>query len=75
MRKPALRTVLLLVSAIVLLDVLFFSAIAPLLPTYVANLHLSKTQAGLLVRRPTPLGTLAGVAARRLAREHIGAHD
>ena len=49
MRKPApLRTVLLLVSAIVLLDVLFFSAIAPLLPTYVADLHLSKTQAGLL---------------------------
>jgi MFS family permease len=43
-----LRTVLLLVSAIVLLDVLFFSAIAPLLPTYVASLDLSKTQAGLL---------------------------
>ncbi len=58
MRKPApLRTVLLLVSAIVLLDVLFFSAIAPLLPTYVANLHLSKTQAGLL-SGAYPLGTL-----------------
>jgi MFS family permease len=58
LRKPApLRTVLLLVSAIVLLDVLFFSAIAPLLPTYVANLQLSKTQAGLL-SGAYPLGTL-----------------
>ena len=47
-KAGALRRVVVLVSAIVLLDVLFYSAIAPLLPTYVAHLHLSKTQAGVL---------------------------
>jgi MFS family permease len=47
-RNATLRRVLVLVSAIVLLDVLFYSAIAPLLPTYAATLHLSKTQAGVL---------------------------
>jgi MFS family permease len=43
-----LRRVLVLVSAIVLLDVLFYSAIAPLLPWYADTLHLTKSQAGLL---------------------------
>jgi predicted MFS family arabinose efflux permease len=43
-----LRRVVLLVSAIVLLDVLFYSAIAPLLPTYVDELGLTKSQAGVL---------------------------
>jgi MFS family permease len=48
-RTPVpLRRALVLVSAIVLLDVLFYSAIAPLLPWYAAHLHLSKSQAGLL---------------------------
>ena len=42
------RRVLTLVSAVVLLDVLFFSAIAPLLPTYVEDLDLSTSQAGVL---------------------------
>src|SRR3954452_9789662 len=48
LRSPTVRRVLLLVSAIVLLDVLFYSAIAPLLPTYAEHLGLSKTQAGIL---------------------------
>jgi MFS family permease len=52
-----LRRVLVLVSAIVLLDVLFYSAIAPLLPWYAAHLHLSKSQAGLLAGSYA-LGTL-----------------
>jgi MFS family permease len=43
-----LRRVLVLVSAIVLLDVLFYSAIAPLLPWYAEQLDLTKSQAGLL---------------------------
>ena len=61
---------LLLVSAIVLLDVLFYSAIAPLLPTYVADLHLSKTQAGLL-SGSYALGTLlASLPAGWLATRH-----
>jgi MFS family permease len=62
--------VLLLVSAIVLLDVLFYSAIAPLLPTYVASLHLSKTQAGEL-SGAYALGTLlASLPAGWLATRH-----
>ena len=43
-----MRRVVVLVSAIVLLDVLFYSAIAPLLPAYAEHLGLSKTQAGIL---------------------------
>ena len=43
-----MRRVVVLVSAIVLLDVLFYSAIAPLLPAYAEHLGLSKTQAGVL---------------------------
>jgi MFS family permease len=75
-RAPAaapLRRVVVLVSAIVLLDVLFYSAIAPLLPAYAAHLHLSKSQAGLL-SGAYAFGTLLGslpagwVAARRGTR-------
>jgi MFS family permease len=68
-----LRRVVVLVSAIVLLDVLFYSALAPLLPSYAAHLHLSKSQAGLL-SGAYAFGTLLGslpagwVAARRGTR-------
>jgi DHA1 family solute carrier family 18 vesicular amine transporter 1/2 len=44
----AMRRLLLLASAMVFFDVVFFSAIAPLLPDYVAELGLSKAQAGVL---------------------------
>lgn len=44
----AMRRLLLLASAMVFFDVVFFSAIAPLLPDYVADLGLSKAQAGVL---------------------------
>ena len=44
-----LRRVLLLVSAIVFVDVMFFSSIAPLLPTYVDELDITTSQAGILV--------------------------
>jgi len=37
-----------LVSAIVLVDVMFYSAITPLLPAYVDDLGLTKAQAGIL---------------------------
>jgi MFS family permease len=54
----------------VFFDVVFFSAIAPLLPDYVAELSLSKAQAGLL-SAAYPAGTLlaslpAGLLAARL---------
>jgi MFS family permease len=68
--RPTLRTVLVLVSTIALLDVLFYSAIAPLLPTYSASLDLSKTQAGLLTGAYA-LGTLiASMPAGWLATHH-----
>ena len=75
-RPPSRRTqrrVLVLVSAIALLDICFYSAITPLLPWYVDSLHLTKTQAGTL-SGAYALGTLlfslpAGwLAARRGAR-------
>lgn len=43
-----MRRLLLLASAMVFLDLTFFTAIAPLLPTYVHDLHLSTAQAGVL---------------------------
>lgn len=43
-----MRRLLLLASAMVFFDVAFFAAIAPLLPTYVDELGLSKAQAGIL---------------------------
>jgi MFS family permease len=58
-RVVPLRRVLVLVSAIVLLDVLFYSAIAPLLPWYATQLHLTKSQAGLL-SGSYAFGTLLG---------------
>src|SRR6266516_6615164 len=43
-----MRRLLYLTSAMVFFDVAFFAAIAPLLPDYVAELGLSKAQAGVL---------------------------
>ena len=43
-----MRRLLILASAMVFFDVVFFSAIAPLLPDYVSELGLSKAQAGVL---------------------------
>ncbi|MEZ5076694.1 MAG: MFS transporter [Solirubrobacterales bacterium] len=43
-----MRRLLVLASAVVFLDIAFFSAIAPLLPDYVDDLGLSAAQAGIL---------------------------
>ncbi|HTT93395.1 MAG TPA: MFS transporter [Solirubrobacterales bacterium] len=43
-----MRRLLLLASAVVFLDLTFFTAIAPLLPEYVDDLHMSTAQAGVL---------------------------
>jgi MFS family permease len=43
-----MRRLLLIGSAVVFLDVVFYTAITPLLPTYVDELGLSKTGAGIL---------------------------
>jgi predicted MFS family arabinose efflux permease len=56
-RRVPTRRVAGLVGVVVLVDVLFYSAITPLLPSYVAELGLSKTQAGQLAGAYA-LGTL-----------------
>ncbi|MGI8606340.1 MAG: MFS transporter, partial [Gaiellaceae bacterium] len=53
-----MRRLLLLVSAVVLVDTIFFAALAPLLPTYEEEFGLSKQGAGLL----TAIYAAGGVA-------------
>jgi MFS family permease len=53
------RRLFLLVSAVVLVDTMFFAAVAPLLPHFRAELGLSKTAAGVLAAA-YPAGTFAG---------------
>ena len=65
-----MRRLVLLSSAMVFIDVAFFSAIAPLLPDYVDDLGLSKAEAGIL-SASYAAGTLlaalpAGLVASRL---------
>lgn len=65
-----MRRLVFLASAIIFFDVAFYAAIAPLLPGYVDDLGLSKTQAGVLTASYA-VGTLlnslpAGFVATRL---------
>lgn len=65
-----MRKLLILASVVIFLDVAFFAAIAPLLPEYVDELHLSKAEAGVL-SASYAAGTLiaalpAGFVASRL---------
>jgi MFS family permease len=54
-----MRRLFWLVAAVVLVDTMFFAAVAPLLPHYSDELDLSKTGAGILTAA-YPLGTFAG---------------
>jgi MFS family permease len=54
-----MRRLFLLVAAVVLVDTMFFAAVAPLLPHYADELDLSKTAAGVLTAA-YPAGTFAG---------------
>jgi MFS family permease len=53
------RKLLSMVSAIVLVDTMFYAAIAPLLPYYAHHFHLQKSQAGVLAASYAA-GTLIG---------------
>jgi MFS family permease len=54
-----MRRLFLLVAAVVLVDTMFFAAVAPLLPYYSDELDLSKTGAGVLTAA-YPAGVFAG---------------
>ena len=54
-----MRRLLLLVSAIVFTDTVFFAAITPLLPSYAEDFALSKSAAGVLAAT-YPAGTFVG---------------
>ena len=65
-----MRRILLLASAVVLVDTLFFAALTPLLPHYAHALGLGKAGAGVLAAA-YPVGALvgsipSGVVAARL---------
>ena len=54
-----MRKLLLLVSAVVLVDTSFYAAITPLLPDLTEQFGLSKTGAGILAAA-YPIGTFVG---------------
>jgi MFS family permease len=67
-----MRRLLLLASTIVFVDVAFYSAITPLLPTYVDDLGLSKAEAGVLTASYAA-GTLIASLPAGLVAARIGA--
>lgn len=66
-----MRRLLLLASAMVFLDVAFYAAIAPLLPTYVDDLGLSKSAAGIL-SASYAAGTLVGALPAGYVASRVG---
>jgi MFS family permease len=65
------KALLVLVSALVLFDTTFFTAITPLLPHYVRTLGLAKSGAGILVAA-YPAGALIGAIPGGVLASRIG---
>ncbi|MGD0378790.1 MAG: MFS transporter [Acidimicrobiales bacterium] len=70
-RSGVAPTLVVLVSAVVLVDTVFFTALTPLLPHYVHSLGLSKAQAGILVSS-FPFGTLLGAVPGGVLATRVG---
>src|ERR1044072_507255 len=62
-----MRRLMLVASTLILFDVAFYSAIAPLLPDYVDDLGLGETEAGILSAAYAAGTPLASLPARVLA--------
>src|SRR5215813_11681406 len=70
-RQPSFRALFALVGALVLIEVMFYAALAPLLPYYKNHLHLSKSGAGLMTGAYA-IGTLVFAVPLGLVVSRVG---
>jgi MFS family permease len=65
------RRLVLVISAVVFVDTMFYAVIAPLLPTLARELHLSKLSAGVMTAS-YPVGTLLGSLPGGVVAARVG---
>src|ERR1700694_2238854 len=72
MRRASVRSLFVLVGALALSEVMFYSVLAPLLPYYSRHLHISKGTAGLL-SASSAIGTLLFAVPTGILVARVGA--